>query len=363
MLDRKRKLVMNLSLYLGSLFLIAPNLTLGQANGPIEDAVAQTPLHVFLLIGGINMEGRGEIEQSDRKAVEDTLIWDPQYATWTQAKVPYGQYSPFLSKRNREYGYWGKLNCGPSFVRAYKKSNPKVHIGIICAPRNHMTIHNWKPGRDPSHHPFFDTVTKVTRKALEEKSATGYPKTLNPILKGILWHDGEQHYENELDEYFELFPKIMRNLRNELSDGQPLPIVFGQLCPLRDEYEPFNERILKQPSVIPNSACVKTKGLSAQNGFTFDSASYRELGNRYAKSMMQLLENPLNQNSGRIIPTKELSNDWIIKSPSGKPFPIHWGFPPRTKAQYGFPLPDGYGEGGKSMLEWIKRMKAKDARK
>jgi hypothetical protein len=78
MLDRKRKPVMSLSLYLGSLFLIGPNLTLGQANGPKEDAVAQTPLHVFLLIGGINMEGRGEIEQSDRKAVEDTLIWDPQ---------------------------------------------------------------------------------------------------------------------------------------------------------------------------------------------------------------------------------------------------------------------------------------------
>ena len=77
--------------------------------------------------------------------------------------------------------------------------------------------------------------------------------------------------------------------------------------------------------------------------------------------MMQLLENPLRQNSVSIIPTKELSNDWIIKSPSGKPYPIHWGFPPRTKIQYGYTLPDGYGEGGKSTLEWINRNKAKDA--
>ena len=52
---------------------------------------------------------------------------------------------------------------------------------------------------------------------------------------------------------------------------------------------------------------------------------------------------------------------WIIKSTSGKPYPIHWGFPPRTKTQYGYTLPDGYGEGGKSTLEWINRNKAKDA--
>ena len=345
-------------LLLGMVFIIPFFQGITEAKEQNIEVVSEVQLHVFLLIGGINMEGRGEITESDEKVVDDALIWDPQYSVWTQVRVPYGQYSPFLSKRNREYAYWGKLNCGPSFVRTYKISNPDAHIGIICAPRNHMTIHNWKPGQDPSHHPFFNTVVDVTRKAIGEMRATGYSKKVSPVLKGILWHDGEQHYENELDEYFDLFPKIMRNLRNELSGGKSLPIVFGQLC---DGYESFNERIIKQTAVIPNSACVRTVGLSSSNNFTFDSESYRELGKRYAKEMMQLLENPLRQNSVSVIPTKELSNDWIIKSPSGKPYPIHWGFPPRTKIQYGYTLPDGYGDGGKSTLEWINRNKAKDA--
>jgi hypothetical protein len=119
---------------------------------------------------------------------------------------------------------------------------------------------------------------------------------LSPALKDIPWHDGDQHYQSELNEH---------------------------------------------------------------NGFTFNSPSYRELGKRYAKEMIRLLKQPLFNPSSSVIPTKDLPNDWIIKSPSGKPFPIHWGYPPRSKIQYGYVLPDGYGEGGKSTLEWIKRNKAR----
>jgi hypothetical protein len=52
-----------------------------------KEAVSKIPLHVFLLIGGINMEGRGEISQSDRNAVDGTLIWDSQYATWRKCPM------------------------------------------------------------------------------------------------------------------------------------------------------------------------------------------------------------------------------------------------------------------------------------
>ncbi len=307
------------------------------------------------------MEGRGEVEEVDEKDLDGTLIWDPFRNRWTGATVPFGQYSPFLSRRNREFQYWGKLNPGPSFVRAYKISNPGVRVGIISAPRNHMTVHNWKPGQSPNHHPFFDTVVRVTKEALGMPKAISHSTRFDPVLKGILWHDGEQHYSNELGEYFDLFPKIMRNLRNELSEGKPLPIVFGQLCSFGTGNESFNENIINQTSVVPNSACVQTTGLTEHNGFTFNSASYRELGKRYAKEMVQLLKKPLSNDPVQVIPREKLADDWIIKAPSGKPFPIHWGFPPRAKRQYGFALPDGYGDGSKSMLEWIKRNQAKDA--
>ena len=66
--------------------------------------------------------------------------------------------------------------------------------------------------------------------------------------------------------------------------------------------------------------------LNEHNGFTFNSPSYRELGKRYAKEIIRLLKQPLFNPSSSVIPTKDLPNDWIIKSPSGKPFPIHWVF-------------------------------------
>ena len=112
------------------LFLASTQLS-AQAKQQNVEILQKTKLHVFLLIGGINMEGRGEIEEVDEKDLDDTLIWDPFRNRWTGATV-----RSFLSRRNREFQYWGKLN--PRFVRAYKISNPGVRVGIISAPRNHQ---------------------------------------------------------------------------------------------------------------------------------------------------------------------------------------------------------------------------------
>ena len=45
-----------------------------------------------------------------------------------------------------------------------------------------------------------------------------------------------------------------------------------------------------------------------------------------------------------------------------KPFPRHWGAPPRIQTQDYIPLPGGYGMGSSTLAAWIKRNMERDAR-
>ena len=59
---------------MGIVLIMTLFLSIAQAKKQNTEVVSEVPLHVFLLIGGINMEGRGEITESDEKVVEDALI-------------------------------------------------------------------------------------------------------------------------------------------------------------------------------------------------------------------------------------------------------------------------------------------------
>jgi len=50
-----------------------------------------------------------------------------------------------------------------------------------------------------------------------------------------------------------------------------------------------------------------------------------------------------------------------FKAPNGKPYPAHWGAPPRLQTRDFRPLPGGYGNGSSTLAGWISRNMAKDA--
>jgi len=47
----------------------------------------------------------------------------------------------------------------------------------------------------------------------------------------------------------------------------------------------------------------------------------------------------------------------IYYSPSGKPFPEHWGKPPDIQTKDHRPLPYGYGHGSSTLYGWIMENK------
>ncbi len=53
----------------------------------------------------------------------------------------------------------------------------------------------------------------------------------------------------------------------------------------------------------------------------------------------------------------------VYKAPNGKPFPAHWGPPPRIQTRDLRPLPGGYGRGSGTLARWIQMNLDKDAKK
>jgi hypothetical protein len=241
----------------------------------------QPALHVFLFIGGINMEGKGHVEQQDIDASKDALMWDSRAKSWIQARPPFSRMSPHSYIRKQNAHRW--LGPGPSFVREYAKANPGVRVGIINASRNVMDVRDWQ-GR------YLRTAMGITKQALASQPE-GAGK---PVLKGVLWHGGEEAtQEGHLDRYPKMLAEMIENLRKELPGGESLPVVFGQLDSETDYskryFVPFNEMIVKQIDVIPVTACVTTEGLKG-HGMFFYNQGYRGLGERYAKEMNRLLK-------------------------------------------------------------------------
>lgn len=62
-------------------------------------------------------------------------------------------------------------------------------------------------------------------------------------------------------------------------------------------------------------------------------------------------------------PNAEAPKPKVYKSPGGKPFPTHWGQPPRIQTRDLRRLPGGYGAGSSTLYNWIVDKMKKDAQR
>lgn len=242
----------------------------------VMDAVASAedakPRQIFLLIGQSNMAGRAAIEDVDKTPIAGAMLWNIGDKKWQPALPPYNLYSP-----SRKPVSMQRLNCGPSFVQAWKQLHPDVEVGIVCAARGGTRIGQWSR-KQPDSFKLYHHAVEATKAAL----ATGGE------LKGILWHQGEgDSGEGLLPKYPAKLKELVANLRQDLGIKN-LPVVYSQLGQWKPNYSAFNEMILKQPGNIKNTACVKTDGLKNFDTAHFNSDAQRELGKRYATAMKQL---------------------------------------------------------------------------
>lgn len=245
---------------------------------------ADTAFHIFLMFGQSNMEGQGAIETQDR--VTNPRVLMLQNSTCPNLNRTYGSWYTAAPPLNR---CWGKLGPGDSFGKIMGAKAPAhVKIGLVNVSVSGCNIYIYKKGcpngldQYSQGIPFdcgYTWLLDLAKKAQEVG-----------VIKGILLHQGETN--NGDPEWKNTVKQIIEDLKTDLNlddipflAGETLYEEYGSCCSLH------NIEINKLPGLIPNAHVISAKGLPGSDYAHFTSASYRTLGERYARKMLHLLYN------------------------------------------------------------------------
>lgn len=257
------------------LVLVPSVLAVGQDSKNIV-LPSKEKLHLFLLIGQSNMAGRGEVAEEDRQPHPRVLMLNQQ-GQWVSAVAPLHFDKPTV------------VGVGPgrAFGIAVAEAMPEIIVGLIPCAVGGSAIASWEPGgydTPTKTHPYDDAMVRA-REALK----TG-------TLKGILWHQGESDCSPEKSAVYEQkLHALIERLRDEL-DAPNVPFIAGQLGQFPER--PWNEakkrvdRAHRElPEEISNTAFVSAEGLTHKGDHVhFDAASAKELGRRFAKGYLALVQ-------------------------------------------------------------------------
>ena len=243
--------------------------SISHADEPKED------LHLFLLLGQSNMAGRGKIEEQDKQP-------DPRVLVFTEQK----QWVPAVAPLHFDKPGAG-VGPGRTFGIEVAKAKPEVTVGLIPCAHGGSAISSWEPGgyhAQTDGHPYDETLERA-RAAL--KSGT---------LRGILWHQGESDCSPERAVvYEEKLHALIARLREDL-DAPNVPFIVGQMGQFPEKpWSAAKRRVdaahQNLPKRIANTSFVSSDGLTDKgDAVHFDSASYRELGRRFAGAYLEMVE-------------------------------------------------------------------------
>ncbi|WPJ96125.1 sialate O-acetylesterase [Coraliomargarita algicola] len=226
-------------------------------------------MDIYLLIGQSNMAGRAEIPIEDMQPMDGCHLLNIENL-WEPAKNPLNRYSSIRGELQDQ-----KMGPGYLFAQTMRQAQPNIEIGLVVNAKGNTKIDQWIKGTL-----FYEQAVLRTRIALR----TGK-------LKGILWHQGEAS-RNDTD-YLVKLQQLIKSLRTDLGDTQT-PFIAGQIN--RIDENPFNEMILRLPSLVEHTRVVTTEDLTASDLWHFDTQSMKTLGKRYAEKMLEL------QNECSILP-------------------------------------------------------------
>lgn len=258
-----------------TLALVPAAFSVGQeSNG--DELPPKEPLHLFLLIGQSNMAGRGAVAAEDREPHPRVVMLNKR-----------GQWVPAVDPLHFDKPTVVGVGPGRAFGIAVAEAMPEITVGLIPCAVGGSAIAGWEPGGyDPptKTHPYDDAMARA-KKALEAGT-----------LKGILWHQGESDASVERSAVYEQkLHELVERLRKELDDPN-VPFIAGQLGqfperPWTDGKKKVDQAHRQLPDKVSNTAFVSAEGLSHKGDQVhFDAASAKELGRRYAKAYLGLVQ-------------------------------------------------------------------------
>lgn len=221
---------------------------------------------VFLLIGQSNMAGRGDFESPADSLLLNHVFLLNDSGEFEGAKNPLNRYSTIRKVCEPELM---RVGLGSSFAKemaVYLKDS----VYLIVNARGGTPAAKFLKGADNG---YYETILNRTVNALQ--------KNKNLRLRAILWHQGESDADTPKN-YLEQVQTMVNSFRTDLNMPD-LPFVAGELGEWNPDYETIGRKISMIPTTIENAYLVRSKGLKNRDAYHFDTASYKELGKRFAE--------------------------------------------------------------------------------
>jgi len=256
---------------------------------------AQDPnFHIYLCFGQSNMEGNAKIQDQDREGVSERfkMMAAVDFPQMGRQKGHWYTAVPPLCRENTG------LTPADYFGRTMVENLPEnIKVGVINVAIGGCHIETFMQDSLDNY---------VTKRApvwmkgmLEAYDNDPYARLVemaklaqkDGVIKGILLHQGES---NTGDPRWPSQVKIVYDrLINDLGlQGQVVPLLVGEVVnnDRGGVCASHNDVIAKVPEVIPTAHVISSSGCT--NAFDllhFDANGYREIGRRYAETMLGLL--------------------------------------------------------------------------
>jgi hypothetical protein len=252
----------------------------------IVPAEAQGQLELYVLAGQSNMSGRGELAAVPVTHPQ-TFLFGNDYR-WHLAAEPLDSNQDQVDLVSME-SPTDEAGHGPgmAFALALLAANPKRQIGLIPCARGGTSLAEWSPSQ---------ATNTLYGACLQRIAAAG----TQGRLAGVLFFQGENDalradaFPSEQVRtgagYGALFTAWIEQLRHDL-DRPDLPVIFAQIG-TNDRPEFFvNWELIQREQASVNLACtamIKTEDLDLRDAVHFTSASYDEIGARFAQAYLAL---------------------------------------------------------------------------
>ena len=248
---------------------------------------------VFLCFGQSNMEGFPGIEQEDKGSV------DERFQVLAAVDFP---------KQGRTKGHWypalpplcrPSAGLGPAdyFGRTLVSNlPPHLKVGVVNVSVAGCKIELFESA---SYQSYASNSAPWMKNIINTYSGKPYQHLVemaklaqkDGVIKGILLHQGESNTNDK--EWPNKVKGIYHNLLQDLNlKAEEVPLIAGELVNADQQgaCASMNRIIDNLPKTIPTAHVVSSAGCTSRpDRLHFTPAGYRELGRRYAQTMLPLL--------------------------------------------------------------------------
>ncbi|MEO6992532.1 MAG: sialate O-acetylesterase [Lacunisphaera sp.] len=250
--------------------------------------------YVFLCFGQSNMEGFPGI------LAEDKLSVDPRFQVLAAVDFP---------ELKREKGHWYTAVpplCRPStglcpvdyFGRTLVAKLPAdIKVGVVNVAVGGCKIELFDPAGAPA---YVAKAPSWMKPMIAAYDGSPYQRLVemgklaqkSGVIKGILLHQGESNTGDPLwpAKVKAIYENLLKDLNLKAAD---VPLLAGEVVAAdqKGKCASMNKIIDDLPKTIPTAHVISSDGCACRvDHLHFTPAGYRELGGRYADTMLRLLE-------------------------------------------------------------------------